>query len=406
MVRSGAGVNTGGWYTRPASGAARTRGDVRSRHDGATMSASHLHGIRSAEIVLPCDELTATLAFFRERLGFRLDAIQPADDPAVAQLSGHGMRVRLQRGAAGAPGALRLAAADPAAVAGGATVLTAPNGTRVEIVAADPPLELPPIRQSFVVNRVGGDGAWGVGRAGMGYRDLIPDRQGGRFIASHIRIPDGGPVPDMVHFHKVRFQMIYCYRGWVDLLYQDQGPLFRMTAGDCVLQPPEIRHRVVESSAGLEVIEIGCPAEHMTCIDHDLDLPNDTFRPDRDFGGQRFVRHRLDVATWRPWRFDGIDARDIGIAAATDGLAGAQVLRFAGTGSMPLHGHQAEFVFTFVLEGATTLEVEGHGSHALAAGDCYVVPNATAFGLTGCSGDLELLEVALPAGYEVAAREP
>ena len=42
-----------------------------------------------------------------------------------------------------------------------------------------------------------------------------PDRLGGRFIASHIRIEQGGPVPDYVHFHKIRFQMIYMTRGWV-----------------------------------------------------------------------------------------------------------------------------------------------------------------------------------------------
>ncbi len=360
-------------------------------------------GIESAEIVLPCEELTETLPFFRERLGFRLDAIFPADDPAVALVSGYGLRLRLVRGGPGAPGVLRLCAADPDSVSGGETRLTAPNGTTVEIVAAEPPLDLPPVAQSLVVNTLaGGTGTWGVGRAGMNYRDLIPDRQGGRFIASHIRIPDGGPVPDMVHFHQVRFQMIYCYRGWVDLLYEDQGPLFRMSAGDCVLQPPEIRHRVVESSAGLEVIEIGCPADHMTCIDHDLDLPNAELRPERDFGGQRFVRHRLDAATWKPWRFDGIESRDIGIAAATDGLAGAQVLRFGGTGAMPMHSHEAEFVFTFVLEGSATLEVEGHGSHALSAGDSFVIPDATAFGLSRCSADLELLEVALPAEYRVA----
>ncbi len=359
-------------------------------------------GIEAAEVVLPCQDLTETLPFFKDRLGFRLDAIFPADDPAVAVLSGHGLRLRLERGGTGAPGVLRLGAADPSAVAGGETRLTAPNGTVVDIVATDPPLDLPPVKQSLVINALaGGAGEWGVGRAGMGYRDLIPDRQGGRFIASHIRIPDGGPVPDMVHFHKVRFQMIYCYRGWVDLLYEDQGPLFRMSAGDCVLQPPEIRHRVVESSAGLEVIEIGCPADHMTCIDHDLDLPNAELRPDRDFGGQRFVRHRLDQATWRPWRFDGIEARDIGIAAATDGLAGAQVLRFGGTEDLPMHAHEAEFVFTFVLEGAATLDVDGQGRHALTAGDSYVIPEGVSFGLTGCSDDLEVLEVALPADYRL-----
>ena len=54
-----------------------------------------------------------------------------------------------------------------------------------------------------------------VGRAGMEYRDLIPDRLGGRFIASHIRITDGGPVPDSVHFHDIGFQVIVCRAGWV-----------------------------------------------------------------------------------------------------------------------------------------------------------------------------------------------
>ena len=361
------------------------------------------HGITAAEFVLPCTELTETLPFFRERLGFRLDAIFPADDPAVAIVSGHGLRIRLERDGQGSPGTIRLHGADPAAFAEGETEVMAPNGTRVEIVLADPPLELPPMAQSFVVNTLGGGaGEWGVGRAGMGYRDLIPDRQGGRFIASHIRITEGGPVPDMVHFHKVRFQMIYCYRGWVDLLYEDQGPLFRMSAGDCVLQPPEIRHRVVESSAGLEVIEIGCPADHMTCIDHDLELPTTDLKPDRDFGGQRFVRHRLEQASWLPWRFDGIEARDIGIAAATDGLAGAQVLRFNGTGAMPMHRHEAEFVFLFVLEGSAALKVEGQGQYPLSAGDSFVVPNELSFGLDGCSGDLEILEVALPADYSVS----
>jgi hypothetical protein len=48
----------------------------------------------------------------------------------------------------------------------------------------------------------------------MQYRDLLPSRLGGRYIASHIRIPDGGPVPDYVHYHRVRFQMIFCKAGW------------------------------------------------------------------------------------------------------------------------------------------------------------------------------------------------
>ena len=74
----------------------------------------------------------------------------------------------------------------------------------------------------------------------MLYRDLIPDRLGGSaIVASHIRIAEGGPVGDSVHFHRVGFQLIFCYRGWVEVVYEDQGPPFVLRAGDCVIQEPD-----------------------------------------------------------------------------------------------------------------------------------------------------------------------
>ena len=161
----------------------------------------------------------------------------------------------------------------------------------------------------------------------MQYRDLIPSRLGGRFVASHIRIPEGGPVPDYVHFHKIRFQMIYCRKGWTRLVYEDQGEPFLLRAGDCVLQPPEIRHRVLEASPGLEMIEVGCPAVHETIADHVLQLPTPHLLPERRFAGQRFVRHVAASARWEPWRLPGFEARDTGIGAATEGLAGVRVVR-------------------------------------------------------------------------------
>src|SRR3989442_1253042 len=102
--------------------------------------------VQAAEVVIPCAELNPTLAFFTERLGFRLDAIFPADDPAVAVISGHGVRLRLERGSGGAPGVLRLACKDPAALAGGAPTLVAPNGTRIELVSAAATPAVPPLR--------------------------------------------------------------------------------------------------------------------------------------------------------------------------------------------------------------------------------------------------------------------
>jgi quercetin dioxygenase-like cupin family protein len=359
-----------------------------------------MNDVRSAEVLLPCADLAATLAFFTEALGFRVDAIHPAEDPTVAVISGHGLRIRLQRGIDGAPGVLRLLCRDPATFAGGAKELRAPNGTRIEIAPSDPPLSLPPVRPSFVLQRMSG-ASWAVGRAGMRYRDLVPDRQCGLFVASHIQIAEGGPVPDYVHFHGVRFQMIYCVKGWVRLVYEDQGPPFVLREGDSVLQPPRIRHRVLESSAGLEVIEVGSPADHETVVDHELPLPTGTSRADRQFDGQTFVRHEAASATWRP-RMDGWSSRDLGIAAATSGLARAEVLRpEPGRPETRAYAHDAELLFRFVLKGEATLVCDGREPKRLGRGDAFVVPAGVRHALAERTDTFEELEVALPAAARI-----
>src|SRR6187401_3442888 len=81
--------------------------------------------------------------------GFRLDMLMPADSPREALLSKNGSIVRLH---------------------------------------------------SKKTERDTDDQGWVTGRAGMMYRDLIPDRMDGKMIASHIRITVGGPVSDYVHY--------------------------------------------------------------------------------------------------------------------------------------------------------------------------------------------------------------
>ena len=353
---------------------------------------------RAAEVVLPCTELRETLAFFTERLGFRVDAIAPADDPSIAVVSAYGLRVRLVRtDAGGAPGVLRLLCADPAAFADGATELVAPNGTRIEIAHADPPLVMPPAQPSFVITRAN-DCGWIEGRAGMRYADLVPDRQAGRLIASRIQIADAGPVPDYVHFHRVRFQMIYCVKGWVKVVYEDQGAPFVLHPGDCVLQAPEIRHRVLESSAGLEVLEIGSPAHHETCADHELALPTPELRPERLFGGQRFVRHQAARAAWRPADRKGFTSRDTSITDATSGLASVRVIRGEGSTArdvVELRAHDDELLFGFVLAGGVTLRCADRADAILGGGDAFVVPRAMKHALTAPTHDVELLELVM-----------
>jgi mannose-6-phosphate isomerase-like protein (cupin superfamily) len=157
------------------------------------------------------------------------------------------------------------------------------------------------------------------------YRELMPSRAGGSVVASHIRVGTNGPVPDYVHFHRVQFQIIYCVRGWAKLVYEDGGPPSIMRAGDCVVQPPTIRHRVLESGDGLEVVEVTCPAEHETIADHAMTLPTETPRPvsQRVWHGQRFSWHRCVPHHRRAQVGKGWQAQDLGTAAATGGVGEA-----------------------------------------------------------------------------------
>lgn len=355
--------------------------------------------ISSAQIKLPSHDLNEDLAFFQQVLGFKLDKIFPADDPAVAMLSGHGLRLRLDREADCPPVTIQLLCEKPDEFAYGNTSFVAPNGCNVEIIAASRPMVQPDTRHRFSVRHLRDGAPWVIGRAGMHYRDLVPDRLGGAIIASHIRIPDGGPVPDMVHYHTIGFQLIYCYRGWVRLVYEDQGGPFILNPGDCVIQPPEIRHRVLESSDNLEVVEIGVPSEHETTIDHTMALPTATYNPDRVFSGQRFCHSKAEEALWKSFRIKGFTCRETGINDATEGVANVVVARFDGSTPPPCK-HDSDILFTYVLEGHMTLTGEDHHAHQLEPGDAFVTPPNFTTQYSSCSDDLEILEVSLPGVFE------
>lgn len=352
------------------------------------------------EIRQPSGDLKEDMAFFTKRLGFVLDMIYPADDPVIAVLSGHGLSIRLDRGASDAPATLRILTDNPDNFAGGDRYLTAPNGTRIEIVERDPPLILPPTDHAFVVRRLADQAPWIIGRAGMHYRDLIPTRLGGSIIASHIRIPDGGPVPDLVHYHKVGFQLIFCINGWVDVVYEDQGPPLRLSAGDCFIQPPEIRHRVLNASDGIEVIEVGVPADHITMIDHDMTLPTPFYRPERLWQGQKFVFNQAMDGSFTQFRIPGFEARDTTISTNTKGVASVMVARPLEGQSAPWTRHDSDILFSFIMSGQMVLKGEGKDPFLLAAGDAFVIPPHMATCYSQTSPDLRILEVSLPGNFE------
>lgn len=375
---------------------------------------ANVSSVHDAQVVVRTAAFTADLTALTEQLGFRVDAIFPADDPSTAIVSGHRLRLRLEAADDATPITIHLVVDEPG------EPMTLPGGTQVVCVPFDRPYVLPENRPSLTISH--DDGGAGVGRAGMRYRDLLPDRWGGRFISSLISIPDGGPVPDYVHFHKIRFQLIFVKDGWVRVVYEDQGEPFVLERGDCLIQPPEIRHRVLAASPGLEVVEIGCPAEHETIADWSLPLPNPPLPnpplsnpplsnpvadPTREWDGQRFVRHVAADAVHHPWRVSGWEFRETGVAAATGGLAGVRVARPTGTGEEAgWVQHDHEFAQLVVVRGSVTFETDGRPAENLCEGSAVAIPGGTRYRLVAPTDDCEVLDVTLPGECRPTAATP
>ncbi len=322
-------------------------------------------------ITIPCTDLDEALEFFTTPLGFRLEMISPADEPSLAVVSVHDVTIRLELHAVTAD-----ADADPA-------------DTIEPVVETRRDAGLHPIISLI------DDAKWIMGRAGMEYRDLVPGRLNGRLIASHIRIAAAGEVPDYVHYHKVGFQMIYCWHGRVRVVYEGQGEPFWLRPGDCVLQPPEIRHRVLEAAADTQVIELTSPAVHETWADHDLILPTGDVDPDRTFGGQRFVHHRAVDSQIVYGEFGGFESHHMGIAAASNNAARVFELRtqkdhseFAADDSVALN------TFYFVLSGRVNMAVENFDEQRFTPGDAILIPPHRRYNLTA-SANSEILCVEL-----------
>jgi len=102
-------------------------------------------------------------------------------------------------------------------------------------------------------------------RAYAHYRDLgIAQATGGLAQAHVIRLI--APCTDEVrkrHIHDVELQLVYVLKGWVRNEFEGHGEQL-MQAGSCWLQPPKIKHTVLDYSDDCELLEIIVPSEFAT----------------------------------------------------------------------------------------------------------------------------------------------
>jgi len=96
--------------------------------------------------------------------------------------------------------------------------------------------------------------------------------------------------------------------------------------------------------------------------------------------------------------------RDLGFAAATHGLAHAQVIRLIGPCDpavvSKLHFHDLEFQMVYVLKGWVKTYMEGQGETTMQQGSAWTQPPRIKHLIMDYSDDVELLEIVLPAEFK------
>jgi Cupin domain len=98
------------------------------------------------------------------------------------------------------------------------------------------------------------------------YRDLGMAKATGGLVQAHVIrfVPPCRPEEvSKLHYHDVEFQMVYVLKGWIKTELEGQGPHV-MRPGSAWLQPPKIKHKVLDYSDDCEVLEVILPADFET----------------------------------------------------------------------------------------------------------------------------------------------
>lgn len=119
---------------------------------------------------------------------------------------------------------------------------------------------------------------------------------------------------------------------------------------------------------------------------------------------QRFTISHLDERDFRSGGLRDYSAyRDLGIAAASGGLAQAHVIRMVAPFRPELserHHHDVQLQMVYCLKGWFQTDFEGAGVQRLEAGSCWLQPPGIRHTVVGWSDDCELLEIIVPAQHE------
>ena len=120
--------------------------------------------------------------------------------------------------------------------------------------------------QRFVVSHHREEDFEGGLRAYAKYRDLGMAKATGGMVQAHVIrfVPPCRPEDvSKLHYHDVEFQMVYVLKGWIKTELEGQGAHV-MRPGSAWIQPPKIKHKVLDYSDDCELLEVILPADFET----------------------------------------------------------------------------------------------------------------------------------------------
>ena len=143
---------------------------------------------------------------------------------------------------------------------------TRPSARRARPVARQMPRPSRGANTAFVASHLREEDFDGGLRRYAKYRDLGMSQATGGMVQAHVIrfVPPCRPEEvSKLHFHDVEFQMIYVLKGWIKTELDGQGAV-TMQTGSAWIQPPRIKHKVLDYSDDCEVLEIVLPADFKT----------------------------------------------------------------------------------------------------------------------------------------------
>ena len=93
------------------------------------------------------------------------------------------------------------------------------------------------------------------------YRDLgVTEASDGKLRAQVMKTKTGMTEPTGWHYHVCDGQFIYALKGWVDLEFET-GEKIRVSEGESLFVPGNMRHNQTSTSEELEILELSIPSD-------------------------------------------------------------------------------------------------------------------------------------------------